>query len=146
MRTALGDSNHCRQSLSCSDGGKKEEGVGGGAYERGQRWAKAGLKVAASHCERTASRKAPLHLFVLTCLYVLFHLKVPTTGLDTEMDRKAGPGRHKGAICQNGATMLTAAVCVNISQRSEKTIMPYYCDIFPFTKEEEFSFFIFITN
>lgn len=89
---------------------------GGGAYERGQRWAKAGLKVAASHCERTASRKAPLHLFVLTCLYVLFHLKVPTTGLDTEMDRKAGPGRHKGAICQNGATMLTAAVCVNISQ------------------------------
>lgn len=123
MRTALGDPNHCRRRTplppvnpSPAQMEAKRRRGGGGAYERGQRWAKAGLKVAASHCERTASRKAPLHLFVLTCLYVLFHLKVPTTGLDTEMDRKAGPGRHKGAICQNGATMLTAAVCVNISQ------------------------------
>ena len=36
-------------------------GVGGGGgcvYERGRHWAKAGLKVTASHCEGTASRKA----------------------------------------------------------------------------------------
>ncbi len=60
-------------------------------------------------------QEGPLHLFVLTCLYVLFHLKVPTTDLETEMDRKTGRGRENGAICQNGANTLTAAVCVNIS-------------------------------
>lgn len=60
-------------------------------------------------------QEGPLHLFVLTCLYVLFHLKVATTDLETEMDRKTGRGRENGAICQNGATTLTAAVCVNIS-------------------------------
>lgn len=85
----------------------------------GWRWVKAGLKVTASHCERTASRKGPLHLFVLTCLYVLFHLKVPTTDLETEMDRRTGRGRENCAICQNGATMLTAAVCANISVGSQ---------------------------
>lgn len=36
----------------------------------------------------------PLHLFVLTCLYVLFHLKVPTADLETEMDRESGRGRE----------------------------------------------------
>lgn len=103
---------------------------------RGRRWAKAGLKVAASHRERTASRKAPLHLFVLARLYVLFHLKVPTMGLRTEMDRKQGPGRGLGAICQNGATMLIAVVYVNISasrgvkDHSERLL----CDIFALQK------------
>lgn len=63
----------------------------------------------------TVSRKAPLHLFALTCLYVLFHLKVPTTHSETEMDRKTGRGRESRAICQNSAMMLTAYVCVDIS-------------------------------
>lgn len=92
---------------------------GRGAYERGRRWVKAGLKVTASHRERTASRKAPLHVFVLTCLYVLFHLKLPTKDSETEMDRETGRGRKNCAICQNGATMLTADVCVNLSVGSE---------------------------
>lgn len=39
--------------------GKKGRGRRGCLYERGRRWAKAGLKVTDSHCERTASRKAP---------------------------------------------------------------------------------------
>lgn len=72
-------------------------------------------------------QEGPLHLFVLTRLYVLFHLKVPTTDAGTEMDRKTGRGRENHAICQNGATMLTAAVCVNISAGSQvkMTILKY---------------------
>lgn len=67
-------------------------------------------------------QEGPLRLFVLTCLYVPFHLKVPTTDLETEMDRGAGRGRENRAICQNGATMLTAAVCGNISVGSRVKI------------------------
>lgn len=72
-------------------------------------------------------QEGPLHLFVLARLYVLFHLKVPTTDAQTEMDRKTGRGRENRAICQNGATMLTAAACVNISVGSQvkMTILKY---------------------
>lgn len=129
MRTAAGDPNPRRAPLPPSHRSlllrrQRTERKGKG------RWggeAKAGLKVTVSHCERTASRKAPLHLFVLTCLYVLFHLKVPTTDSETEMDRETGRGTENCAICQNGATMLTAAVCVNISvgRRGKMTILKY---------------------
>lgn len=59
--------------------------------------------------------------------YVLFHLKVATTDLETEMDSRAGGGRGNRAIRQNAATMLTDAVCVNISVGSEgkMTILKY---------------------
>lgn len=59
--------------------------------------------------------------------YVLFHLKVATTDLETEMDSRAGGGRGNRAICQNAATMLTDAVCGNISVGSEgkMTILKY---------------------
>lgn len=71
--------------------------------------------------------EAPLHLFVLTCLYGLFHLKVATTDLETEMDRKTGRGTEGRAICQHGATTLTAAVCANISvgRQGKITILRY---------------------
>lgn len=92
----------------------------GGAYESGRRWAKAGLKVTVSQFWRTASRKPP-HLFVLTCLYVHFHLKVVTTDGETEMDRTAGRGRGRRAICHHGATVLTAAVCGNIHQENDSS-------------------------
>lgn len=69
----------------------------------------------ARSCGDGFREEAPLHLFVLTCLYGLFHLKVATTDLETEMDRKTGRGTEGRAICQHGATTLTAAVCANIS-------------------------------
>lgn len=123
MRTAAGDPNPRRaplhpslhpshRSLLLLRQRTERKGKGRWWWGGGE---KAGLKVTVSHCERTASGKAPLHLFVLTCLYVLFHLKVPTTDSETEMDRETGRGTENSAICQNGATMLTAAVCVNIS-------------------------------
>lgn len=87
-------------------------------WRDGGRWAKAGLKVTVSRCKKTPSRKyppPPPSYFCSTCLYVLFHLKVPTTHPETRMDRKKGRGRERCTICQNNATMLQAAVCLNIS-------------------------------
>lgn len=71
--------------------------------------------------------EAPLHLFALTCLYGLFHLKVATTDLETEMDRKTGRRTEGCAICQHGATTLTAPVCANISvgRQGKITILRY---------------------
>lgn len=108
MRTEDGDPNPCRatpshrHSFSCSDGGqrKRERGVEG--WTQGHSFPLRG----------DGFQEGPLCLFVLTCLYVLFHLKVLTTDPETETDRKTGRGRNNWAICQNGATMLTAAVCV----------------------------------
>lgn len=120
MRTAAGDPNP-RPASPLPLLWQRTERNGGGAYESGQRWAKAGLKVTASHCWRTASRKAPLHLFVLTRLYVRFHLKVATTDRETEMDSATGRGRGRHAICHHGATMLTAAVCGNIHQENDSS-------------------------
>lgn len=81
-------------------------------------------------------QEGPLHLFVLACLYVLFHLKVPTTDLETEMDRRTGRGRENCAICQNGATVLTAAVCVNISVGSQAKMTSLKYDTWKIIEEE----------
>lgn len=43
-------------------------------------------------------QEGPLHLFLLTCRYVLFHHKVPAADLDMEMDRKTGRGRESRAV------------------------------------------------
>lgn len=91
--------------------------------------------------EDTFQEVPPCTYFCLTCLYVLFHLKVPTTHSETRMDRKKGRRRKRCTICQNNATMLQAAVWLNISVGREgkkydrKESMEVKDDIFDFIKK-----------
>lgn len=48
-----------------------------------------------------------------------FTLKAATTYLETEMDRKTGRGRERRAIRQKSGGTLTAAACVNISDKEK---------------------------
>lgn len=79
--------------------------------ESGGHWARSQLPIQ----RRQLPGSTPPHLFTLTPLYAGFHLKAPTTYLETEMDRKTGWRRESRAICQNSCRMLTAAACVEIS-------------------------------
>lgn len=81
--------------------------------ETGVHWARSQLPIRRGQLPGST----PLHLFALTPLYVCFHLKAPTTYLETEMDLR---GRESRAICQDSGGMLTAAVCVNISTRRQR--------------------------
>lgn len=130
MRTAAGDLNPRRAPLPSSlipspalteDGekGKRKVGGGGLCIWEGTALGEGRTQGHSFPLQEDGFQEGPVHLFALACLYVLFHLKVPTTHLETEMDSKTDQGRESRAICQNGATMLTAAVCVNISAGSQ---------------------------